>query len=65
MFSAVDVLVLNKIDLMPLLDFDTDYFRRGVKALNPNVTFFALSCRTGEGLDAWTDWLLARLGRAS
>jgi len=63
MFSAVDVLVLNKIDLLPLLDFDMDYFRRGVEALNPNVAFFRLSCRTGEGIDAWVEWLLAERER--
>ena len=63
MFSAVDVLVLNKIDLLPLLDFDMHYFRRGVEALNPNVAFFTLSCRTGEGIDAWVDWLLAERER--
>lgn len=43
MFSAVDVLVLNKVDLLPLLEFDLDYFRRGVEALNPDVAFFPLS----------------------
>jgi len=63
MFSAVDVLVLNKIDLLPLLDFDMHYFRRGVEALNPNVAFFTLSCRTGEGIDAWVEWLLAERER--
>ena len=63
MFSAVDVLVLNKIDLLPLLDFDMHYFRRGVEALNPNVAFFPLSCRTGEGIDAWVEWLLAERER--
>ena len=63
MFSAVDVLILNKIDLLPLLDFDMDYFRRGVEALNPNVAFFPLSCRTGEGIDAWVEWLLAERER--
>jgi len=57
MFCAVDVLVLNKIDLMPLLDFDLDYFRRGVEALNPDLAFFSLSCRTGEGVDQWVLWL--------
>ena len=60
MFSVVDVLLLNKIDLLPLLDFDLDYFRRGVEALNPNVAFFSVSCKTGEGIEAWVEWLLAR-----
>ena len=60
MFSAVDVLILNKVDLLPVLEFDLDYFRRGVEALNPDVAFFTLSCKTGEGVQAWADWLLAR-----
>ena len=60
MFSAVDVLILNKVDLLPLLEFDLDYFRRGVEALNPNVAFFPLSCKTGEGVETWVEWLLAQ-----
>jgi hydrogenase nickel incorporation protein HypB len=60
MFSAVDALVLNKVDLLPLLDFDMDYFRRGVEALNPDVAFFAMSCRTGDGVAAWAAWLAER-----
>jgi hydrogenase nickel incorporation protein HypB len=38
-------------------EFDVDYFRRGVEALNPGLAFFPLSCKTGEGLDAWLAWL--------
>jgi hydrogenase nickel incorporation protein HypB len=63
MFSAVDVLVLNKVDLLPLLDFDVRYFRRGVEALNPNLAFFSVSCKTGEGIGGWTKWLLAERAR--
>jgi len=59
MFSAVDVLLLNKVDLLPLLEFDAAYFRRGVEALNPNVAFFPVSCKTGEGIDEWVEWLVA------
>lgn len=59
MFSAVDVLLLNKVDLLPLLEFDVAYFRRGVEALNPNVAFFPVSCKTGEGVDEWVEWLVA------
>lgn len=59
MFSAVDVLLLNKVDLLPLLEFDVAYFRRGVEALNPNVAFFPVSCKTGEGIDEWVEWLVA------
>ncbi len=60
MYSGVDVLVINKIDLLPYVDFRMDYFRRGVETLNPGLVTFPLSCRTGEGLDAWLDWLRAR-----
>jgi len=57
MFSAVDVLLLNKVDLLALLEFDVAYFRRGVEALNPDVAFFPVSCKTGEGVDEWVEWL--------
>jgi hydrogenase nickel incorporation protein HypB len=58
MYRGVDALVINKIDLLPYVEFDMDYFRRGVETLNPGVSVFPLSCRTGEGLGAWIDWLL-------
>ena len=57
MYRGVDALVLNKIDVLDAFDFDVDYFRRGVEALNPGLAFFPLSCKTGEGLDGWLDWL--------
>lgn len=57
MYRGVDAVVLNKIDVLPAFDFNLDYFRRGVEALNPGVRFFPLSCKTGEGLDAWLGWL--------
>jgi len=57
MYRGVDVLVLNKTDVLTAFDFDVDYFRRGVEALNPGLAFFPLSCKTGEGLDGWLDWL--------
>lgn len=57
-YRGVDALVVNKIDLLPYVDFRMDYFTQGVQVLNPNVTTFPLSCRTGEGLEAWADWLI-------
>jgi len=57
-YRGVDVLVINKIDLLPYVNFRMDYFERGVKVLNPNVKTFRTSCTTGEGLDAWVDWLI-------
>ena len=60
-YRGIDALILNKIDLLPYIDFDRQYFRRGIEILNPSVTFFPLSCTTGEGVSDWTDWLLARV----
>lgn len=57
MYRGVDALVLNKMDVLAAFDFDVDYFRRGVEPLNPGLAFFPLSCKTGEGLEAWLDWL--------
>jgi hydrogenase nickel incorporation protein HypB len=57
MYRGVDALVINKTDLLPYVDFDMDYFQRGVEILNPGLVTFPLSCRTGEGLDAWLEWV--------
>lgn len=57
MYRGVDALVINKIDLLPYVPFDMAYFRAGVEALNPGLQTFALSCRTGEGLEAWLAWV--------
>jgi len=58
MYRGVDALVINKIDLLPYIDFKMDYFRKGVEVLNPGLVTFPLSCRTGEGVDDWINWLL-------
>jgi len=58
MYRGVDALVINKIDLLPYLPFDMDYFRQGVEILNPGLQTFPLSSLTGEGLDAWLNWVL-------
>lgn len=57
MYRGVDALVINKIDLLPYIDFDMEYFQRGVELLNPGLVAFPLSCKTGEGLEAWISWL--------
>jgi hydrogenase nickel incorporation protein HypB len=57
MYRGVDALVVNKTDLLPYINFRMDYFQRGVEVLNPGVTTFPISCRTGEGMDAWINWL--------
>lgn len=61
MYRGVDALVINKTDLSPYVDFNMDYFREGVEALNPGLISFPLSCRTNEGVDAWLDWLTGAL----
>jgi hydrogenase nickel incorporation protein HypB len=63
MYRGVDAVVLNKIDVLAAFDFDVDYFRRGVEALNPGLDFFPLSCKTGEGLGAWLGWLREEMRR--
>jgi hydrogenase nickel incorporation protein HypB len=65
MYRGVDALVVNKIDLLPYIPFKMDYFQRGVEALNPGVITFPISCRTGEGLDDWINWLLMNVKRNS
>jgi hydrogenase nickel incorporation protein HypB len=60
-YRGIDALILNKIDLLPYIDFDLDYFRQGIGVLNPGVAFFTLSCKTGEGVNAWVDWLQEKI----
>jgi hydrogenase nickel incorporation protein HypB len=65
MYRGVDALIVNKIDLLPYIDFDMRYFQRGVEALNPGLITFPMSCRTGEGLDGWLEWLRVQLASVS
>jgi hydrogenase nickel incorporation protein HypB len=58
MFRAADVVVVNKIDLLPHLDFDLDAFLTNLTAVNPKATVIQASSRTGDGVDAWCSWLL-------
>lgn len=61
MFSLADAVVINKIDLLPLQEFDLTGFRKKVTGLNPKVTIFEVSCKTGQGIEAWCSWLLEQL----
>ncbi len=65
MYRGVDVLVINKIDLIPYLAFDMDRFRQGVEALNEGVATFPLSCTTGEGIEPWLEWVMNRIAGRS
>jgi hydrogenase nickel incorporation protein HypB len=57
MFRAADVVVVNKMDLLPHLDFDLDRFLANVKSVNPSATIIQASARTGLGIDEWCAWL--------
>lgn len=57
MFRAAEAVVVNKIDLLPHLDFNLDLFLANLRDVNPTATVFQVSARTGEGLDPWVDWL--------
>ena len=58
MFSKVDALIINKIDVAPYFDFDMNKLREYVLKLNQNVKIFPISAKTGEGVEEWTNWLL-------
>ncbi|MDP2965165.1 MAG: hydrogenase nickel incorporation protein HypB [Pelolinea sp.] len=60
-YRGIDCLILNKIDLLPYIDFNQDYFRKGIKVLNPGIPIFPISCKTLEGFDAWTGWLHTKM----
>lgn len=57
MFRAVDVVLLNKIDLVPHLDTDVETYTAGIKKVNPAATVFPVSARSGVGMGKWFDWL--------
>ena len=57
MFSICDVLLINKIDVLPYFDFDMDKCREYVALRNPNARVIPICARTGEGIDEWADWL--------
>ncbi len=57
MFAAADVIILNKTDLLPFIDFDKESFYAGIRALQPNVPVFEMSCKTGDGVADFVDWL--------
>jgi hydrogenase nickel incorporation protein HypB len=65
MFQDTDAVVLNKMDLLPYVDFDLQAYRRLLRALNPDVVFFPVSCKTGEGIAEWVDWLIQEQACAS
>ncbi len=61
MFSTVDALLINKIDVMPYFDFDMEKLKEYVSHLNKKVQIFPVSAKTGEGFDKWNAWLLSQV----
>lgn len=57
MFQESSALLINKVDLKPFLDVNVEKIRRDALSLNPSVKIFEVSCRTGEGIDQWIQWL--------
>ncbi len=60
-FEKSQAVLINKIDAMPVFDFDMDRVRAYIRERNPQAEVFPISAATGEGMDAWTDWLLAQV----
>ena len=60
-FTAVDAIIINKVDLLPYVRFDMQAFRKLVVGMNPDVRVFAVSCETGAGIQDWTQWLEERV----
>ena len=61
MFEVCQALIINKIDVMPYFDFDMDKVREFALRRNPEIEFFPISAKTGEGVDAWCAWLEAQV----
>jgi hydrogenase nickel incorporation protein HypB len=60
MFESADVIVLNKTDLMPYIDFDKEMFYKGIRALTQNSPVFEVSCKTSEGMEDLINWIKAK-----
>jgi hydrogenase nickel incorporation protein HypB len=63
MFRTCDLVLVNKVDLLPHLDYDISKFLHHLDSVHPGVERMMVSARTGEGVDAWRDWLLGIVAR--
>lgn len=61
MFRESSLCILNKIDLLPYLDFSLDEAVNNARQVNPQLEFLSVSCKTGQGLDDWMEWLRSRV----
>ena len=64
-FHESRVLIINKMDLLPFTNFNLAAARESALQINPYLEIFEVSCKDGQGLDAWTDWLKLQIGRRS
>ena len=62
MFEVANVLIINKIDVTPYFDFDLEKVKEFAHMRNPGLEIFPISAKTGEGVDAWVDWLRKQVG---
>jgi hydrogenase nickel incorporation protein HypB len=65
MFRACELVIVNKIDLLPHLDFDLEKLLYNIDAVHPDVETIVLSARTGQGVEAWREWLQRIAARAT
>jgi len=63
MFHKADAVLINKIDLLPYLNFSTESFTQTVRGINEKVEIFQISCTTGQGIQEWVSWLLTQMSR--
>jgi len=63
MFDVVGAVLINKIDLLPYLKFDTQAFSQAIRGINEKVEIFQISCVTGQGIEQWTSWLLNQMSK--
>ena len=63
MFRACELVVVNKVDLLPHLDFDLEQFLHNLDAVHPGIDRMLVSARTGEGIEQWREWLLRAAAR--
>ncbi len=64
LFHTANLVVLNKTDLLPFVDFDESQFRHDLERLNPDLPLLKVSCRTGEGVAEWSEWLHQKVAAA-
>lgn len=63
MFHKADIVLINKIDLLPYLNFDVQAFPWAIKGINEKAEIFEISCATGRGIQEWISWLLTQIGK--